>query len=141
MTNCFGGLAFRGGNARIRPFQGGAFFAPTVVGGISNNMKIAQEEIFGPVVTMMEPLEGEDALIAAANDTEAGLTSYVFTRNSERARRVASKLRFGEVQINGVRYHISLPHCGLKQSGIGVDCSHLALDDFFATKRISTAIL
>lgn len=134
------GAALLAGGNEPEGLEGGAFFEPTVLSGIANDMHIAQDEIFGPIVSLMEPLDSEDALIAAANDTEFGLTSYVFTKDSERARRVAAKLRFGEVQINGVKYHISLPHCGLKQSGIGVDCSHLALDDFFATKRISTAL-
>lgn len=120
--------------------EGGAFFQPTVLSGVKNDMEIAQDEIFGPIVSLMEPLPDEDALIAAANDTEAGLTSYVFTKDMERARRCAAKLRFGEVQINGVKYAINLPHGGMKQSGIGVDCSHFALDDYFAIKRISTAI-
>lgn len=117
-----------------------AFLAPTVLRHVSGDMRIAREEVFGPVVNLMEPPGGEDEMLAAANDTDAGLTAYVFTADPARARRCARALRFGEVQINGVKYAINLPHGGLKQSGIGVDCSHLALDDYFAVKRISTAV-
>lgn len=118
----------------------GAFLAPTVLGQVSSDMRIAREEVFGPVVNLMESPGDEKAMIAAANDTDAGLTAYVFTADGARARRCAQALRFGEVQVNGVKYAINLPHGGLKQSGIGVDCSHLALDDYFAVKRISTAL-
>jgi len=129
------------GNRVPDGLEGGAFLAPTVIEGVTPDMQIAREEVFGPVVSLMVPVEGEQAMLDAANDTEAGLTAYVFTRDMERAARCARALRFGEVQVNGVKYAISLPHGGFKQSGIGVDCSHLALDDYFATKRISTSLV
>ncbi|MCK0129291.1 aldehyde dehydrogenase family protein [Erythrobacter sp. F6033] len=117
-----------------------AFFAPTVLGSVGQDMRVAREEVFGPVVNLMEPVAGEAAMIAAANDTDAALTAYVFTKDAAKAQRCADALRFGEVQVNGVKYSIELPHGGFKQSGVGVDCSHFALDDYFAIKRISTAI-
>jgi succinate-semialdehyde dehydrogenase/glutarate-semialdehyde dehydrogenase len=83
----------------------------------------------------------EEAVLKAANDTTAGLTSYVFTQDLAKADRLAARLRFGEVQINGVKYDIDLPHGGIKQSGISCDCSHLALEDYFAPKRISRALV
>lgn len=120
--------------------SGDAFYAPTVLGRVTASMRIAREEVFGPVVNLMVTPDGEEAMLRAANDTDAGLTAYVFTADAERARRCARALRFGEVQVNGVKYAINLPHGGFKQSGVGVDCSHFALDDYFAIKRISTAL-
>ncbi|WP_198024162.1 aldehyde dehydrogenase family protein [Sphingorhabdus lutea] len=118
----------------------GSFYAPTVISGVTKEMQLGVEEVFGPIISMMQPFEDEVAILCAANDTDAGLTAYVFTSDSERADRCARALRFGEVQINGVRYAINLPHVGIKQSGIGVDCSHLALDDYLVTKRVSRAL-
>lgn len=76
-----------------------------------------------------------------ANDCgDGGLTTYVFTGDLARTERYAAALRYGEVQINGVKYDIDLPHGGMGQSVIGHDCSHLALHDYLTIKRISRAI-
>ena len=75
-----------------------------------------------------------------ANNTEYGLASYIFTNNHQRIERFSRELEFGEVQVNGVKYAIYLPHGGIKNSGLGHDCSHLALEDYLVKKRISTAI-
>ena len=80
-------------------------------------------------------------MLKDANDTDAGLTAYVFTRDIAKADRFAARLRFGEIQINGVKYGIDLPHGGIKQSGISCDCSHLALVDYLAPKRISRGLV
>ena len=117
-----------------------AIMLPTVIDGVKAPMKLAAEEVFGPVVSLMDPFSEEAEVLKAANDTDAGLTAYIFTKDSERATRCAAGLRFGEVQINGVKYAINLPHVGIKQSGIGVDCSHLALDEYLVTKRVSRAL-
>ncbi len=135
-----GGASVLTGGGSPEGIDKGAFLEPTVLTGVTNDMTIASDEVFGPVINLMQVEADEEAMIAAANNTEAGLTAYIFTQDAERANRLSRALRFGEIQINGVKYDISLPHGGLKQSGIGVDCSHLALDDYFATKRISTAI-
>lgn len=117
----------------------GAFYAPTVLDGVNNSMRLYSEEVFGPVISLLT-FTDEDEVMVQANDTDAGLSSYIFTADIEKAERCAAQLQFGEVQINGIKYAIDLPHCGVKQSGIGVDCSHLALDDYLAPKRVSRAI-
>ncbi len=127
------------GGVRPDGLDTGHFYAPTVLGGIEPSMRIYNEEIFGPVVSLIE-FSSEDDVLRQANDTDAGLTAYVFTSDIQKAERCARKLRFGEVQINGIKYSIDLPHGGIKQSGIGCDCSHLALNDYLVPKRISRAI-
>ena len=75
-----------------------------------------------------------------ANDCEeGGLTAYIFSRNLAKADAYARALRYGEVQINGVKYDIDLPHGGIGQSGLGHDCSTLALHDYLIVKRITRA--
>lgn len=118
----------------------GNFFAPTVLSGVTEDMRVYQEEIFGPVVGLVR-FTDHDTLISKANAGEAGgLTSYVFTADIGRAERLALELECGEVQINGVKYDIDLPHGGTGQSGIGHDCSHLALHEYLTVKRISRAV-
>ena len=72
-----------------------------------------------------------------ANDSEVGLSSYVYTNNINRVHRFSSELEVGEVHVNGFKYAIYLPHGGVKDSGLGHDCSHLALDDYLEKKRIT----
>lgn len=127
------------GGGRPSGQASGSFYAPTVLDGVNNSMRIYREEIFGPVISLLTFTE-ESEVMAQANDTDAGLSSFIFTADLEKAERCATALQFGEVQINGIKYAIDLPHCGLKQSGIGVDCSHLALDDYLAPKRVTRAI-
>lgn len=128
-----------GGQVPTEFEQRGAFLTPTVLTGVETSMRIATEEVFGPVVSLVT-FDDDNAVISAANDTEAGLASYVFTGDLARAEATTRQLRFGEVHVNGVRYGIDLPHGGIKQSGIGVDCSSLALHDYLAPKRISWAV-
>ena len=116
-----------------------AFVEPTVLSGITDTMAVWREDVFGPVVSMSAYGTDEEA-VARANDTEAGLTAYVFTRDGRRADALAARLRFGEVQVNGVRYAIDLPHGGFRQSGVGHDCSPLALDDYLAVKRVTRRV-
>lgn len=101
---------------------------------------VLQREIFGPVAVIV-PFSTREEVIALANDTDSGLASYVFTRDQEKMDYFANNLEFGEVQLNGVKYDIYLPHGGIKNSGFGVDCSEYALDDYQIRKRVSQALV
>ncbi len=119
--------------------EAGNWFEPTVISNVNPDMRLFREETFGPIAPFMS-FETDDEVLELANDTEFGLASYIFTNNNKRIQRFEEELQFGEVQINGVKYAIYLPHGGIKNSGIGHDCSHLALDDYLVKKRITTSI-
>ncbi len=134
------GAALLTGGDRPEGLSQGHFMAPTVLDGVTPDMQIYQDEIFGPVVSLI-PFDDRDTVLDRANDgEEGGLASYVFTADLALAERVARRLRYGEVQINGVKYDIYLPHGGIGQSGIGHDCSRLALNDYLVVKRISRGL-
>ncbi len=117
----------------------GNWMEPTVISGMTTEMRLFQEETFGPIAPFMS-FDNDEEVLALANDTEFGLASYIFTNNSDRIHRFSEQLAFGEVQVNGVKYAIYLPHGGIKNSGIGHDCSHLALEDYLVKKRVSVAL-
>lgn len=118
------------------PDQKGSFYPPTILRDVTPRMRVAREEIFGPVAALME-FSGEESVVQEANDTEYGLVAYAYTRDQARAQRLAERLEFGEVMINGFKYAIYLPHGGIKESGIGKDCSQFALDDYLIKKRVT----
>jgi succinate-semialdehyde dehydrogenase/glutarate-semialdehyde dehydrogenase len=124
------------GGKRPEYLPAGFFYEPTVLENVTTEMRVFREEIFGPVAPLLR-FRNENEAIAMANDTEYGLVAYVYTRDEGRSRRAAEALQFGEVMINGFKYAIDLPHGGIKESGIGKDCSHLALDDYLIRKRIT----
>jgi len=134
------GATLLAGGDRPPHLNKGHFIAPTVLDGVRETMEVYQEETFGPIVSVI-PFADECRLIDMANDCgEGGLTAYVFTRDLARAEACAARLRYGEVQINGVKYDIDLPHGGIGDSGIGHDCSALALQDYLVLKRITRAL-
>jgi succinate-semialdehyde dehydrogenase/glutarate-semialdehyde dehydrogenase len=118
----------------------GYYYPPTVLDGVKDDMVISCDEVFGPVVNVTA-YETDDEALERANATDAGLTSYIFSRDESRIEFLARRLRFGEVQINGVRYGVGLPHGGMKQSGMGHDASDHALDDYLVRKRISRPVM
>ncbi|MEN6363405.1 MAG: NAD-dependent succinate-semialdehyde dehydrogenase [Bacteroidales bacterium] len=117
----------------------GNFIEPTVISGLTSSMRCFREEIFGPVAAMMK-FSTIDEAVEIGNDTEYGLVSYVFSNSEKNIRQLSEELDFGEVQVNGVKYAIYLPHGGVKESGIGHDCSYLALNDYMTKKRITIAL-
>jgi succinate-semialdehyde dehydrogenase/glutarate-semialdehyde dehydrogenase len=117
----------------------GNWLEPTVITNVTDKMRIFNEEIFGPVAVLMK-FSNDNEVLKLANKTDYGLASYIFTKSKERIDFFSENLEFGEVQVNGIKYAIYLPHGGIKESGIGHDCSYLALNDYLTKKRISVAI-
>ena len=112
----------------------GYFVEPTVFAGVSANMRIAQEEIFGPVASII-PFDGEDEAVAIANSTPYGLTAGLWTNDTGRAHRVAARIEAGMVWVNTYRYiRWSTPYGGVKASGWGRENGIEALDSYLETR-------
>ncbi len=124
-----------GGAGKPEGFEKGYFVKPTIFADVNNEMKIAREEVFGPVLVLI-PFDTEEEAIAVANDTPYGLAAYVQTGNAERAERVASRLRAGMVHINGGPHRYGSPFGGYKQSGNGREGGRFGLEDFLEVKTV-----
>lgn len=131
-----GARLMAGGLGRPDGLERGYFVRPTVFADATNQMAIAREEIFGPVLVIL-PFETEDEAIAMANDTVYGLTNYIQTRDIDRARRVARAMRSGMVEINGVGRGLNTPFGGFKQSGNGREGGDWGIEEFLEVKAIS----
>jgi succinate-semialdehyde dehydrogenase / glutarate-semialdehyde dehydrogenase len=119
---------------------GGYFYPPTVLTGVPRDADMADQEIFGPVAPLT-PFDTEAEVIAAANDTEYGLVSYVFTNDLRRALRVAEALETGMVGLNqGVVSNPAAPFGGVKQSGLGREGGAVGIDEFLETKYVGIAL-
>ena len=125
-----------GGPGRPEGIDRGFFVKPTVFADVHNGMRIAREEIFGPVLSMI-PFKDIDDAIAIANDTPYGLAAYLFTSDLDKARAVARRLRAGSVHINGAGQGYMEPFGGFKQSGNGRECGTYGLLDFLELKSIN----
>ena len=125
-----------GGVGRPDGLEAGYFCKPTIFAGVNNQMTIAREEIFGPVLTMI-PFETEEEAIAIANDTDYGLAAYFSTSDNERAHRVAGELRAGMVRLNGASHGYTAPFGGYKQSGNGREWGEFGFDDFLEIKAVT----
>ncbi|MDJ0653798.1 MAG: aldehyde dehydrogenase family protein [Xanthomonadales bacterium] len=123
-----------GGTGKPEGLETGYFVKPTVFAGVSNDMTIAREEIFGPVVSILPYQDDEDA-IAIANDTPYGLSGYV-SGEIEHARQVAARLRTGMVHINGAPNDVRAPFGGYKQSGNGREWGAHGLEEFLEVKAV-----
>ena len=119
----------------------GFFVEPTVLDGTSDKMRVYQEEIFGPVVTVMPFKEVDDELIRRANDTVYGLAAGLWTSNIKRAHRIANELRAGTVWVNCYNiFDAALPFGGYKQSGWGREMGSEVLKNYLETKSICMSI-
>ena len=125
-----------GGIGRPEGLNRGWFVKPTVFADATPDMTIMREEIFGPVLAMM-PFDTEEEAIELANDTPYGLAAYIQTGSNERARRVASKLRAGMIQVNGSSRASGSPFGGYKQSGVGREGGVWGIEEFLEVKSIS----
>lgn len=124
-----------GGTGRPDGVNQGFFVKPTVFADVNNQMIVAREEIFGPVLAMI-PFETEEEAIEIANDTPYGLTNYVQTQDPARANRLARKLRSGMVEMNGQSRGAGAPFGGMKQSGNGREGGLFGLEDFLEIKAV-----
>ena len=123
-----------GGPGRPDGVETGYFVKPTLFSNVRNDMTIAREEIFGPVVTII-PYEDEEDAIRIANDTDYGLSAVVFG-DAESVRRVAPRLRAGMVYVNGGQPDPNLPFGGYKQSGNGREHGKFGLAEFLEVKSV-----
>ncbi|MDX8033010.1 aldehyde dehydrogenase family protein [Lentzea sp. BCCO 10_0856] len=117
------------------PLPQGFYVTPTVFGGVTPEMTIAQEEIFGPVLAVM-PYADEDDAVRIANSTTYGLAGGVFSADTDRALRVAKRLRTGQVDINAAAFNTSAPFGGYRQSGNGREFGRFGLDEFCEVKSV-----
>ncbi len=125
-----------GGPGRPEGFNRGYYVQPTVFADVRNDMTIAQQEIFGPVLSII-PFDSEEEAIEMANDTPYGLTNYVQTQDADRAKRVSRALRSGMVEVNGQSRGAGAPFGGMKQSGNGREGGTWGIEDFLEIKSVS----
>ncbi|MBD1141067.1 aldehyde dehydrogenase family protein [Pelagibacterales bacterium SAG-MED39] len=124
-----------GGPGKPEGLDKGYFVKPTVFADVDNNMEVARTEIFGPVLSVI-PFDTEEQAIEIANDTPYGLTNYIQTKDPEKVKRVARKLRSGMVDVNGAGIAVDAPFGGFKHSGIGREAGQHGLDEFLEVKSV-----
>jgi aldehyde dehydrogenase (NAD+) len=125
-----------GGTGRPDGLNKGYYVRPTVFADVNNQMRIAREEIFGPVLSII-PFESEEEAVEIANDTPYGLTNYVQTQDGARLNRMARALRSGMVEMNGQPRGAGAPFGGMKQSGNGREGGVFGIEDFLEVKAVS----
>jgi aldehyde dehydrogenase (NAD+) len=130
-----GAKLIAGGGGRPEGLDHGFYVKPTVFADVRNDMTIAREEIFGPVLCII-PYENEEDAIRIANDTPYGLSGYVTSGDLERSRRVARRIRSGNVRVNGARIDFAGCFGGYKQSGNGREWGQAGLEEFLELKAI-----
>jgi aldehyde dehydrogenase (NAD+) len=134
------GGTFACGGGRPADSDRGFFIEPTVIVGLTNDARVAREEIFGPVLTVIAH-DGDDDAVRIANDSPYGLSGTVFSADPERAQKVASRLRVGTVNVNGgVWFSADVPFGGYKQSGVGREMGLAGFEEYLELKAIATAI-
>ncbi|MGO9514986.1 MAG: aldehyde dehydrogenase family protein [Steroidobacteraceae bacterium] len=130
-----GAKLITGGVGRPEGLAKGYFVKPTIFSGVRNDMTIAREEIFGPVLCIL-PYETEEQAVQIANDTPYGLAAYVWSKDNLRARRVGSRIRAGQVALNGASGDMKTPFGGFKMSGNGREYGEFGLRDFLEVKAV-----
>jgi aldehyde dehydrogenase (NAD+) len=134
------GGTFACGGGRPPDMPAGFFIEPTVIAGLTNDARVAREEIFGPVLTVIAH-DGDDDAVRIANDSQYGLSGTVFGGDPQRAAAVASRLRVGTVNVNGgVWYSADAPFGGYKQSGNGREMGVAGFEEYLETKVVATAV-
>lgn len=132
-----GGIVLTGGNGAS---LGGTFVTPTIVTGVTKDMKVSTEETFGPLAPLFK-FDDVDDVIAQANDTIFGLAAYFYAKDISRVTKVAEALEYGIVGVNtGIISTEVAPFGGIKQSGLGREGSHHGMDDYLEMKYICTAV-
>lgn len=133
------GGRFACGGGRPADRHTGFFIEPTVIADLDNSAKVAREEIFGPVLTVIAH-DGDDDAVRIANDSPYGLSGTVYSGDDERAAAVAARMRVGTVNVNGgVWYSADMPFGGYKQSGIGREMGLAGFEEYLEVKAIATA--
>jgi aldehyde dehydrogenase (NAD+) len=130
-----GATVVTGGPGRPEGLTKGYFVRPTIFSHVRNDMTIAREEIFGPVLCIL-PYETEEQALRIANDTPYGLAAYVWSRDGARARRVGRRIRAGQVSLNGQYGDMKTPFGGFKMSGNGREYGEFGLRDFLEVKAM-----
>jgi aldehyde dehydrogenase (NAD+) len=130
-----GATLVTGGPGRPEGLNRGYYVKPTVFANVTNDMTIAREEIFGPVLSIL-PYETEEEAVRLANDTPYGLSGYVQSGNLDRARKVAAQLRTGNVHLNGAGMDMNAPFGGYKQSGTGREWGEFGFEEFLEVKAV-----
>jgi aldehyde dehydrogenase (NAD+) len=134
------GGTFACGGGRPADRATGFFIEPTVIAGLTNDARVAREEVFGPVLTVIAH-HGDDDAVRIANDSPYGLSGTVFGGDPDRAAGVAARLRVGTVNVNGgVWYSADAPFGGYKQSGIGREMGLAGFEEYLETKVVATAV-
>ncbi len=131
-----GAKVVAGGVGRPDGMTAGYFVKPTIFSNVNNQMDIARQEIFGPVLCMMPYSGGTDEAVAIANDTPYGLSGYVYAATPEAAGQIAARLRTGNVHLNGAGGDNAAPFGGYKQSGNGREWGALGFEEFLETKAV-----
>jgi acyl-CoA reductase-like NAD-dependent aldehyde dehydrogenase len=130
-----GAKLLTGGPERPEGLHRGFFVRPTVFSGVTPDMAIAREEIFGPVLSII-PYDGEDEAVAIANDSIYGLSAAVWASDLDHARHVAHRIRAGQVALNGGGFNPLAPFGGFKQSGYGREYGRYGLEEYLEVKAI-----
>ncbi len=130
-----GAKVVTGGPGRPDGLSKGYFVKPTIFSNVRNDMTIAREEIFGPVLCIL-PYDNEEQAVQIANDTPYGLAAYVWSEDNLRARRVGGRIRAGQVTLNGAAGDMNTPFGGFKMSGNGREWGEYGLRDFLEVKAV-----